>query len=86
MATSDRVEQVVTLGQGGTLVSAREFQEEVEIVKQQIREEVDKRREHGKNYLFDYMDKKLVDDMEDIRLGRKTIDDVRKQKTVKKQT
>ena len=86
VATSDRVEQVVTLGQGGTLVSAREFQEEVEIVKQQIREEVDKRREHGKNYLFDYMDKKLVDDMEDIRLGRKTIDDVRKQKTVKKQT
>ena len=78
VATSDRVEQVVTLGQGGTLVSAREFQEEVEIVKQQIREEVDKRREHGKNYLFDYMDKKLVDDMEDIRLGRKTIDDVRK--------
>ena len=30
------------------------------------------------------MDKKLVDDMEDIRLGRKTIDDVRKQKIVKK--
>ena len=77
VATSDRVEQVVTLGQGGTLVSAREFQEEVEIVRQQIQEEVDHRRERGKNYLFDHMDKRLVEDMEDIRLGRKTIADVK---------
>ncbi len=77
VATSDRVEQVVTLGQGGTLVSAREFLEEVELVRQQIQEEVDQRRERGKNYLFNHMDKKLADDMEDIRLGRKTIDDVR---------
>jgi len=77
VATSDRVEQVVTLGQGGTLVSAREFLEEVEIVRQQIQEEVDNRREKGKNYLFDHMDKKLADDMEDIRLGRKTIKDIK---------
>lgn len=77
VATSDRVEQVVTLGQGGTLVSAREFQEEVEIVRQQIQEEVDNRRERGKNYLFDHMDRKLADDMENIRLGRKTIEDVK---------
>ena len=76
VATSDRVEQVVTLGQGGTLVSAREFREEVEIVRQQIQEEVDNRRERGKIYLFDHMDKRLADDMEDIRLGRKTIADV----------
>ena len=77
VATSDRVEQVVTLGQGGTLVSAREFREEVEIVRQQIQEEVDNRRERGKNYLFDHMDKNLAEDMEDIRLGRKTIEDVK---------
>ena len=32
--------------------------------------------EGGKNYLFDHMDKKLADDMEDIRLGRKTIADI----------
>ena len=76
VATSDRVEQVVTLGQGGTLVSAREFLEEVEIVRQQIQEEVENRREGGKNYLFNHMDQKLADDMEDIRLGRKTIDDI----------
>ena len=32
VVTSDSVEQVVTLGQGGTLISAREFEKEMEIV------------------------------------------------------
>ena len=73
VVTSDGVEQVVTLGQGGTLISAREFREEVEIVRRQIQEEVEGRRESGKNYLFDHMDQKLADEMEDVRLGRKEI-------------
>lgn len=71
VVTSDGVEQVVTLGQGGTLISSREFREEYEIVRRQIREEYESRRETGKNYLFDYMDEKLVEEMEDVRLGRK---------------
>lgn len=71
VVTSDGVEQVVTLGQGGTLLSSREFQQEVELVRRQIREEYEKRRESGKNYLFDHMDKGLAKEMEDIRLGRK---------------
>ncbi|RAZ24543.1 hypothetical protein DK853_50455, partial [Klebsiella oxytoca] len=36
VVTSDGVEQVVTLGQGGTLISAREFLEEVKLVRRQI--------------------------------------------------
>ena len=71
VATSDGVEQVITLGQGGRLISAREFREEVEIVRRQIKEEADSRREHDKNYLFNHMDQELVEKMEDIRLGRK---------------
>ena len=71
VVTSDGVEQVVTLGQGGTLISSREFREEVELVRRQIREEYESRRVGGKNYLFDHMDEKLQADMEDIRLGRK---------------
>lgn len=71
VVTSDSVEQVVTLGQGGTLISAREFEEEVEIVRSQIRAEAEKRRESGKNYLFDYMDRELAKEMEEVRLGRK---------------
>ncbi|MGF0032326.1 NYN domain-containing protein [Bariatricus sp. SGI.154] len=71
VVTSDGVEQVVTLGQGGTLISSREFREEYEIVRRQIREEYESRRETGKNYLFDHMDEKLAEEMEDVRLGRK---------------
>ena len=74
VATSDGVEQVVTLGQGGTLISAREFQEEIEITRRQIREEYEKRKENGKNYLFDHMDEALAEEMEEVRLGRKEIE------------
>ncbi len=73
VVTSDGVEQVVTLGQGGTLISAREFREEVSLVRREIEEEARKRRESGKNYLFDYMDKGLADEMEEVRLGRKEL-------------
>ena len=71
VVTSDGVEQVVTLGQGGTLISSREFKEEVEIVSRQIREETQNRRESSKNYLFDHMDKEMVKTMEAVRLGHK---------------
>lgn len=71
VVTSDGVEQVVTLGQGGKLISAREFREEVEITRRLIREEYEKRKEGGKNYLFDHMDKELAEEMEEVRLGRK---------------
>lgn len=73
VVTSDGVEQVVTLGQGGTLISAREFLEEVEITRRQIRQEYEKRRDKGKNYLFDHMDRELAEEMEEVRLGRKEI-------------
>ena len=73
VATSDGIEQVITLGQGGTLISAREFREEVEIVRKQIREECELRRESSRNYLFDHMDRELADHMEEVRLGRKEI-------------
>ena len=71
VVTSDGVEQVVTLGQGGKLISSREFLEEVEIVRKEIRAEAERRREPGKNYLFDHMDEKMAEEMEEVRLGRK---------------
>lgn len=73
VVTSDGVEQVVTLGQGGTLISSREFAVEMEIVRRQIREEAKQRREGGKNYLFDHLDQELADTMEEIRLGKKEL-------------
>ena len=71
VATSDRTEQVITLGQGGRLISAQEFKEEIESAKRQIREACERRRESGKNYLFDHMDEKLAKEMEEVRLGQK---------------
>lgn len=71
VVTSDGVEQVVTMGQGGTLISSREFKEEVELVRRQIREEYESRRETGKNYLFDHMDEEMAEEMEEVRLGKK---------------
>ncbi len=77
VVTSDGVEQVVTLGSGGTLKSSREFEKEVDVIRKEIREEMDKQREkdarEGKdrNYLFDHMEDDLVREMEEIRLGKR---------------
>lgn len=71
VVTSDGVEQVITAGQGATIISSREFVREIEEVKEQIREEWDQKRQTNKTYLFDYMDEELAADMEKIRLGEK---------------
>lgn len=76
VATSDNVEQVVTLGQGGKLLSARELRTEVEEVQRQIREEYLNRPQKGKNYLFDYLDEEISGQMEEVRLGKKELKNV----------
>lgn len=76
VATSDNVEQVVTLGQGGKLLSARELRTEVEEVQRRIREEYLNRPQKGKNYLFDYLDEEISGQMEEVRLGKKELKDV----------
>lgn len=69
VVTSDGVEQVVTVGQGASLISSRKFYEEVEIMKKELREEYIERHKGGKNYLFDHMDEELVKRMEQLRLS-----------------
>lgn len=69
VATSDGVEQVITVGQGASLISARELEEEVEIMKRELREQYLNRHRGGKNYLFDHMEEELAEQMERIRLG-----------------
>lgn len=75
VVTSDGIEQIVTLGQGGTLISAREFYQEVEIVRSQIREEIQSRQETSKNYLFQNLDEELADKMEAVRLGKEEMNE-----------
>ena len=71
VVTSDGVEQVVTQGQGGKLISAREFWEEVEIVRREIEEAYEEKKESGRSYLFDSVDEELAREMEEVRLGKK---------------
>lgn len=57
VATSDRLEQIIIWGQGGTLLSARGFKEEVERVNQIIRTEHLENQRTEKTRLADYFPK-----------------------------
>ena len=74
VATSDRLEQVIILGQGGTRMSARELREDMELVAGQIREETEKKQMSDKNYLFDGLDREAAEYIESVRLGKKETD------------
>lgn len=73
VATSDNLEQVITVGQGASLVSAREFYIEMEEARAEIKEEIRERRQSAKNYLFDHLDEALAKKMEQVRLGEKDL-------------
>lgn len=70
VATSDRLEQMIILGQGGVRMSARELLEEVILTTRQIREEVVQMGENKKNYLFDQVDEETARILEETRLGK----------------
>lgn len=74
VVTSDGIEQIVTLGQGGTLISAREFKQEIEIVSEQIRDDIQRRKESTKNYLFHHLDEEMQEKMEAVRLGKENME------------
>lgn len=71
VATSDGTEQVIIRGQGCSLLSAKELHEEIELVKRELRKEYMDRPGSDKNYLFQWMDDKTAQQMEEVRLGRK---------------
>ncbi|MDD3220002.1 MAG: TetM/TetW/TetO/TetS family tetracycline resistance ribosomal protection protein [Lachnospiraceae bacterium] len=70
VATSDGLEQMIIRGAGCRLLSARDLEEELDHMQQELREQhLDKT--HGtKNYLFEHMDESLLQQMEEIRLGK----------------
>ena len=73
VATSDQLEQVIILGQGGRRMSARELLEDVIEVRHQIRETAREKRSSEKNYLFDHLDEEIAACMERIRLGEEEV-------------
>lgn len=74
VATSDALEQVIILGQGATRLSAQGLREAVEAAKIEIREICETRTKEEKNYLFNHLPEDMVDWMEEVRLGKKTLE------------
>ena len=74
VATSDRLEQVIILGEGAHRLSASDFLDEVTYAQQQIREITRAARARtGKNYLFDTLDEETAQLMERVRLGEEQL-------------
>ena len=73
VATSDALEQVIILGQGGNRLSAANLLEEIEAVEAEISKKVKKGSPKEKNYLFDHLDEEMADLMEEVRLGKKKL-------------
>ena len=73
VATSDQLEQVIILGQGGQRMSARELLEDVIEVSHQIRETARQKSSSEKNYLFDHLDEETATRMDRIRLGEEEV-------------
>lgn len=75
VATSDALEQVIILGQGAARMSARNLQEEIRMMKQEIREYYIEKQKKSGTYLFEHLPEDLAEFMEDVRLGRKEIEE-----------
>ena len=74
VATSDRLEQIIILGQGANRLSAKGLQEEIKAATQEIRQDWRTRRQSSKSYLFDNVSEEMAKQLEDIRLGKKSGD------------
>ena len=70
VATSDGLEQIIILGQGAQRLSALGLLEEVRMMEKEIRQEFLKKDPEDRNYLFDHLNKELLNEMETIRLGK----------------
>ena len=70
VATSDRLEQIIILGQGANRLSAKGLKEEIEAATQELRQDWKLRRQSSKSYLFDNVSEELAKHLEDIRLGK----------------
>ena len=78
VATSDGLEQVIILGQGAGRLSAKGLREEMEAANREIRGDYLNRQEPSKNLLIHQLPGEMAELMEDVRLGRRTMEDGKK--------
>lgn len=55
VATSDHLEQIIILGQGCRLISARELEEEIDRTNEEIRQEMKQKKSGNKQYVADFI-------------------------------
>ena len=67
VATSDALEQVIILGQGGHRISAQGLQNEILLAKQELREEHLEKTSKGKRYLFDGVSDEMTEYVDRMR-------------------
>ena len=67
VATSDALEQVIILGQGGHRISAQGLQNEILLAKQELREEHLEKTSKGKRYLFDEASDEMTEYVDRMR-------------------
>lgn len=70
VATSDQLEQVIILGQGGRRLSARGLKEEIKLANQRVRSAYQSEGTGNKNYLFQGTDEETARLLERMRLGK----------------
>lgn len=75
VATSDALEQIIIFGAGASRLSASGLLEEVELMQQDLRKNYLRKPSGGKQYLFDHLDDAMSGLMEDVRLGRRTLEE-----------
>ncbi len=74
VATSDALEQIIILGAGASRMSADGLHEEVELANQEMRKDYLQKPSGTKHRLFDELDEPLRNFLEELRLGRKTLE------------
>ena len=84
VATSDGLEQMIILGQGARRLSAKGLRQEIEAVNTEIRGDYLSQQKSGKNLLFHQLPENMADLMEDVRLGKKDVEELGKLDNQKK--
>ena len=74
VATSDAAEQVIIWGQGAKRLSAKGLRKEIRDTCLELQEQYLQQRTGGKNYLFENLEEDMAAFLEDVRMGRKTIE------------
>lgn len=65
VATSDRLEQIIIRGQGCRLMSAREFEEEIGRMNEQIRQDFEEKQTGEKQYMTDFISEEVMKKMKE---------------------